>query len=670
MRLINWAFLLPFVFIRIAFFPLQINAEPPFPRLGLWWPSTETQTPEELARYDWIALQPYNVEAAYRIKKINPKIILLTSTNACELSYDPDNPQAEENMLLRKIPSEWFLTQVGSRLRKNIDAVTTTIPVEEVKLTTNEGELNLFLPGDTIVVNNESMIVKEVHEKERTLSVMRGFIRPASPHDAGDRVASHISFWPNTWVLNLSTLSPKAKIYEKQDFNTWRIYHAQKTIDLLTDPIWDGVLIDRADADASWLIGNSTARSIDAEQTNHLNENYQSFDMAWNEGLKEYEEHIRKAIGKNKLIVVNWGMPNYSILNGNTFEGFPKDDGSSYQSGWSQTVFGQTYFGSYLEWVKKAQRPNLTLIQTYQDDSYPDAFFQGEYENLCDKPGFQPNFQKMRFGLTTALLGDGYFSYEMNTNGHASLCLMWFDEYDNAGKGRGYLGMPLKPATRVENSLKSPSLIPAGKLDNQEDFEQWVSWAEKGSLIEAVFDNLATSGKTSALLNINKTRGIDWEASFSYDPINIKKGEDYTLTFWAKADRERPLTIFVQQSYEPWDIILNFGKVKIGTTWAQFSFSMPAKISESNASLVFGLGEALGKVWLDEISLQEGSPEVYWREFTGGLVIVNATSQSRIITLPRQYRKIKGSQQPQVNDGSLVKEIRLAARDGIILLNP
>jgi hypothetical protein len=86
--------------------------------------------------------------------------------------------------------------------------------------------------------------------------------------------------------------------------------------------------------------------------------------------------------------------------------------------------------------------------------------------------------------------------------------------------------------------------------------------------------------------------------------------------------------------------------------------------------LVFGLGEALGKVWLDEISLQEGSPEVYWREFTGGLVIVNATSQSRIITLPRQYRKIKGSQQPQVNDGSLVKEIRLAARDGIILLNP
>ncbi len=52
----------------------------------------------------------------------------------------------------------------------------------------------------------------------------------------------------------------------------------------------------------------------------------------------------------------------------------------------------------------------------------------------------------MRYGLTTALLGNGYFSYEISTAGHGGLGLMWFDEYDNAGKGRGYLGQPVDEA--------------------------------------------------------------------------------------------------------------------------------------------------------------------------------------------------------------------------------
>ena len=35
------------------------------------------------------------------------------------------------------------------------------------------------------------------------------------------------------------------------------------------------------------------------------------------------------------------------------------------------------------------------------------------------------------------LLGQGFFSYEINTNGHGSLGLLWFDEYDGGGRGRG-----------------------------------------------------------------------------------------------------------------------------------------------------------------------------------------------------------------------------------------
>ena len=55
----------------------------------------------------------------------------------------------------------------------------------------------------------------------------------------------------------------------------------------------------------------------------------------------------------------------------------------------------------------------------------------------------------MRYGLTTALLGNGYFSYEIATAGHGGLGLMWFDEYDNAGKGRGFLGQPEENAYEI-----------------------------------------------------------------------------------------------------------------------------------------------------------------------------------------------------------------------------
>ena len=187
----------------------------------------------------------------------------------------------------------------------------------------------------------------------------------------------------------------------------------------------------------SWLIGNSTARTIDPDQSNTLLTDYGAFDAAWNAGLRRYEEALRAAIGPDKIIFVNWGMPNYDLLNGNNFEGFPMSNGTAYGTPWRTTVWGPDDGGSYTEWITQALQPNLTMIETYEDDGGPDPTGDGSYDNPCDDPGFVPDYRKMRFGLATALLHDGFFSYEINTNGHGSLCLLWFDEYDAAGAGRG-----------------------------------------------------------------------------------------------------------------------------------------------------------------------------------------------------------------------------------------
>ena len=51
------------------------------------------------------------------------------------------------------------------------------------------------------------------------------------------------------------------------------------------------------------------------------------------------------------------------------------------------------------------------------------------------------NWQYMRYTLCTTLLNDGFYLYEDDASGYGN-SLWWFDEYDNAGQGRGYLGQP------------------------------------------------------------------------------------------------------------------------------------------------------------------------------------------------------------------------------------
>jgi hypothetical protein len=424
-----------------AYTPIHLG--PQFPRLGMWWPNGWDQPLTEIARYDWVILGDWQAQFIDPLRKLNPGIVLLTSTDACELHYDATDPSA--NQALLKIPYQWFLTQVGSTLSTDVDASQTQLPVAAVSLASGKSVLDLFAPGDTALIENESVVIQKVDATRRMLTVQRGFIRPASAHKAGARIAAHVSTWPNTWMLNVSTLSPQAVADPQAGEETWPAYNARIGKGLMSDARWSGILVDRSDTDESRYIDGSSIRSLDPDQSNRLLTDYSAFDAAWNDGMRLYLHDLRQSLGPDALILLNWGIVDYQDANGNNFEGFPDDAGGLGDNPWSSLVFGPTPHGSYSDWVSRALAPTLTMIETYEDNQVP----AGNYDNRCAQPGFTPNYRKMRFGLTTALLDDGYFSYEMNTAGHGSLCLMWFDEYDNAGKGRGYLGYPLTAAAMV-----------------------------------------------------------------------------------------------------------------------------------------------------------------------------------------------------------------------------
>jgi hypothetical protein len=59
---------------------------------------------------------------------------------------------------------------------------------------------------------------------------------------------------------------------------------------------------------------------------------------------------------------------------------------------------------------------------------------------------------------------------------------------------------------------------------------------------------------------------------------------------------------------------------------------------------------------------------VYRRDFDNGIVIVNTTDTTVTVPLERTYTRLKGTQDPVVNDGSPVTSVTIAGRDARVLL--
>jgi hypothetical protein len=635
--------------------PLSLD----YPRLGMWFPNRRNQSIFEIARYNWLAMGDSLRELIQPLRDINPGIMLLSSTNGCELDFNPEPNTKNEQVL--QVPPQWFLTQVGSVLTVAVNATETQFRVDAVTAASGPDGFDLFVPQEAVLIEGETVWVEAVDKVANTLTVRRGYVRPASSHAAGTRLAAHITFWATSWLLNLSALCPKAVADVAVGSEIWANYNARKAVALVGSANWDGILLDRVEPSQSWLIGASTARTIDPDQSNRLLADYSEFDRSWGEGVRIYEAAIRDTLGPGKIVIANNSMANYDLLNGNNYEGVLRDN--IRMQDWQRTVFGKSRnnTGSYFDWMAGGRQPNLTMIETYQDDSGLDT-------SGCEQPGFVPNYRKMRFGLTTALLNDGFFSYEINGNGHGSICLLWFDEYDNAGTGRGYLGQPTGPAYLAPPGLDSPNLTGDSSFDVSMD--GWSLWSDDGYQAAASLDtNTAGQGSASVRIDVTQSLGADWQVSFIHGAIGIESGKPYTLSFWAKTDQsDRTLTTWIQQEQTPWHVYLYFTDQLLKPYWKHFEIYGVVDGSDSAAGLHFGLGQQTGSVWLDDIRLQAGTRQVWRRDYTGGTVLVNATPETKTISLGGVYRKITGHQAPEINNGSRVSVVTLPPFDGLILL--
>ncbi|PJA45361.1 hypothetical protein CO174_03490 [Candidatus Uhrbacteria bacterium CG_4_9_14_3_um_filter_50_9] len=231
-----------------------------------------------------------------------------------------------------------------------------------------------------------------------------------------DGDGDQVSVWPNTRALNLNS--------------GWSEFLPEWTRDeVLSTGYWDGIFYDEVQDSISWL------GDVDVDKDGNR-DSASSADTLWENKYEDLFEYTRTLIGDEYIVITN-GSSNSRFANhtnGRMFETFPSSGNTLAE--WADKA------DEYLDLEVEVNEPSVQVINV-------------NTENTGNE-----NFQEVRFGLTTTLLGDGYFSYDFGTQDHSQL---WtYDEYS------AYLGAPkstLQNATNPQDTTISTGVW-------QRDFEE------------------------------------------------------------------------------------------------------------------------------------------------------------------------------------------------------
>ncbi|MEI6266984.1 MAG: Ig-like domain-containing protein [bacterium] len=633
-----------------------------YPRTVEYW---KDYTAAERAKVDLLIMEPYQYPTETNaVRALNPATKIMLYEDIVEFDYNANvAPTEYVNERLNEGSTDWILTQVGTTLSASVDATTTTIPVTETTKLNGTTTVALFKIGELALVDHELMKITAVGTN--TITVQRGVVKKAAVHAAGVRTAACVTFWPGSVVTDMTKASLAVDLGTGFGPETYYQWRARVTGTRAVTEKWDGVYMDRADGNESWVISTGYARSFDQARTNtFVSDKYAAFNTSWNDGEMLYYKALRAKVGVDMPIFGNRAITGSADINGSLMEGFPDSQISS--KSWhdmivgpnlvaGRDVTGTSVIAPYFNWVKNSRDPKLNIINTYE---YEDGT---STTNPFIDPNFKRNYQKMRFGLTTTLLGNGYYGHfsgiTAKSNGFA-----WFDEYDNAGAGKGYLGQPIGDAYQVIPSLTTPDLVNGtGTFNTQAQLDSWELYNRAG------YASTKTLDSGAAKINITAAAGSFNGVGFSYQPFPITVGVEYTLTFRAKADKVVNIYASAEKN-NPWGFLAEYDDLGLTTDWQTFNIPVKAIDSSTTGTMNFLLGGTTGTIWLDDVKLQEGNREVYRRDFTNGISLVNPTESAVTIPLGGNFRKIKGTQVPSINDGSIVSSVTLQPKDGIILL--
>jgi hypothetical protein len=477
------------------------------------------------------------------------------------------------------------------------------------------------------------------------------------------------------------TFIKKMNIYEScpsvdgLTFNDYLVEHVLE--DVLPSGLWDGIYFDNLFARINPHIPNwSDRHKLDFDINNNglRDETPAQISEQTRAAAISILAEIRIEVGPHALIVGNTGSSPQRALapyvNGFLFEGFNKAwcyncGGRPSELEWRRALDGYLYMDRHVQWpaINVVEGCGQTGAFVMPDRSY--------------KEPRSEDFRQHRLTLGTALLGNGFYEYDLFEGRSAPY---WFDEYTVNPTGeaiedpqyKGYLGKALADA----EELRSPERMVWEQSFERSSYPQEM-WGAPGARITRE-EAEVIDGRGSLLLSNHGDYIRQYtNAGTNYMHVRLSRGKTYVIERdWkivATLDSYASISV-LGEGFQAKTYFLTQEIVRDDSGTARFPVTLDAG---KDFYLVFLIGAGGGAIAFDNIRILEGGTGPWRRDFENGFVLVNPLPEPYTFTLSELQgcfnktgiHRIDGSQDRSVNNGeSVTGELTLAPFDAIILL--
>jgi hypothetical protein len=166
------------------------------------------------------------------------------------------------------------------------------------------------------------------------------------------------------------------------------------------------------------------------------------------------------------------------------------------------------------------------------------------------------------------------------------------------------LGLLVAPAVtqgQVVNLVSNPS-FEQDEVIGDSDWANWCTWGYDTGLSSTVTLDSTERIDGTRSLRVNPKGSVNWYFEVINLTLQMKVGTKYTVSFWAKAQAARPLTVHLKAT----DNSVAWGDTdyQLTTDWAEYKFTSVAQNTSVKLEILCAASEV--PLWLDFVYIYEG----------------------------------------------------------------
>jgi len=178
-----------------------------------------------------------------------------------------------------------------------------------------------------------------------------------------------------------------------------------------------------------------------------------------------------------------------------------------------------------------------------------------------------------------------------------------------AGFWNGWLTKKYGTDAKVQAAWTA-GLTPTGPPINRQ--AGWTAEAQGSSKASMTFGPETVGGPGQAApytqVAVAQVDGTDWHVQTHQIGLNLTDGTTYTVTFRAKADKDRPMPLGASLDQADWHNVGLTANAALTTEWKSFRYVFTAHDTvPSHARIAFTLGGQTGTVWISDLQIHPGA---------------------------------------------------------------